>query len=75
MKKLTIVLLVLGLLILMVTISILSDNFAKYNKLNQDNEKLACEGSTFYDSINNRRCCIGDTDAGTSQCVRNWIKP
>lgn len=45
-----------------------------YDKVDRDTKKLACE-NTFYDSINNRRCCLSDTDAGTTQCVRNYVKP
>ena len=54
--------------------SMIGNTVAKYDKIDRDTEKLSCD-TTFYDSINNRRCCISDTDAGTTQCVRNWIKP
>ena len=66
--------LIVVFVLFIIGMSMIAGTVSKYAKFDQDTEKLACD-VTFYDSINNRRCCISDTDAGTTQCVRNWIKP
>lgn len=74
MKKLHIGILIIVFLIFIVIMIPISNTISYYDKMDRDTEKLACD-VTFYDTINNRRCCISDTDAGTTQCVRNYIKP
>ncbi len=74
MKKLYLVILIIVFLIFIVIMIPISNTMLYYDKIDRDTVKLACD-VTFYDSVNNRRCCISDTDAGTTQCVRNYIKP
>ena len=74
MRKLYVGILIVLFVLFVIIMSMTGNMVAKYDKIDRDTEKLACD-VTFYDSINNRRCCISDTDAGTTQCVRNWIKP
>lgn len=75
MRKLHAGIIVLVFVVFVVIMIPISGTLSYYDKMDRDTEKLACKGNTFYDSINNRRCCIEDTDAGATQCVRNFIKP
>lgn len=75
MRKLHVGIMIVVFILFLIGMSMLGATVSKYDKIDRDTEKLACEGHTFYDSINNRRCCLSDTNAGTSQCVRNWVKP
>ncbi len=74
MGKLYVGIFVVVLIVLIICMSMFSTTVSKYAKIDRDTEKLACE-NTFYDSINNRRCCVSDTNAGSSECVSNWITP